>query len=158
MLGIKTGRQPQLDKLVICLTQVTLHLVVAATTPSGVLDEIFIWNRWHLDGLLGQSVKKFAPVSQAAAIESKCELVEVIVEVGGADGPLMGAQQPALEQRHDKMHTWQELVRRLGMVADKRDAVPVAVRLDAVVADPAVGVDLAPGLDHVVDESLEAVG
>ena len=47
----------------------------------------------------------------------------------GADGALMGAQQPPLEQGRDEMNARQQLVRRLGMLGEARNPVPVAVRL-----------------------------
>ena len=70
---------------------------------------------------------------------------------------MMGAQQPPLEQGRDEMNVRQQLVRRLGMLGEVRNPVPVAVRLHALVAQPAIRVHLTAGLDVVVDEVLEAV-
>ena len=39
----------------------------------------------------------------------------------GADGALMGAQQPPLEQGRDEMNARQQLVRRLGMLGEVRN-------------------------------------
>ena len=75
----------------------------------------------------------------------------------GAAGALMGAQQPPLEQGRDEMNARQQLVRRLGVLGQVRNPVPVAVRLHAVVARPAIRVHLTARLDDVVDESLEAL-
>src|ERR1039458_4425369 len=42
------------------------------------------------------------PVPRAAAVESKRELVEVVVELVLADGALVGREDPTLDQRADE--------------------------------------------------------
>jgi len=60
----------------------------------------------ELYGLLEESVEEEAAVTRAAAVEAEGELVEVVVELLRADGALVGAEQPALEQRGDAVDAW----------------------------------------------------
>jgi hypothetical protein len=67
--------------------------------------------RIYLHSLLGQAIEQFAARGRRAAVESKGELVEVIVQVVVSDCTLMGAQQPSLQQRDHAMHARQQLRR-----------------------------------------------
>ena len=58
-----------------------------------------------LDGLLEQSVEEQAAVVGAATVEAEGVLVEVVVELLRADGALMGAEQPTLQERGDPRST-----------------------------------------------------
>jgi NADPH-dependent glutamate synthase beta subunit-like oxidoreductase len=44
--------------------------------------------------------------SRAAPVETESELVEVVVQMLFADRPLIGPEQPTLEQRGDAVHPW----------------------------------------------------
>ena len=77
-------------------------------SPAGrgrVDDEAAVGDRVSSDGLLQQPVEEKAATSRAASIESEGEFVEVRVEVLAADTPLVGAQQPALQQTRYAVHT-----------------------------------------------------
>ena len=56
-----------------------------------------------LHGLLEQAVEEEAALARAAAVEAERELVQVEVELVRADGSLVGAEQPALQQRDGPM-------------------------------------------------------
>jgi hypothetical protein len=60
---------------------------------------------------LQQPVEEQATVARVAAVEAEGELVEVVVELCVADGTLVGAQHPALDQRGDEVHVWQHDMR-----------------------------------------------
>jgi hypothetical protein len=62
-------------------------------------------NRADLHGLLSQSIKQFAARFGFAAVESKSELVKVIVQMLLSNRALVGAQQPSLQQRDHTMDT-----------------------------------------------------
>ena len=62
----------------------------------------------------------------------------------------MRAQQPELEQRDDSVDPRQRGDGQFGVAVQPRDAMAIAVRLQAVVAVPAVGVDLGAGFDRSV--------
>src|SRR5450755_442840 len=64
----------------------------------------------------------------------------------GADPALVGAEQPALEQARDAMHTWHHDVRRVVVLADHGPLVRVAVLGDGPVRLPPSGVDSRAGL------------
>src|SRR5262249_56144213 len=96
-------------------------------------------------------------MTRATTVESKRELVEVVVEMSRAHGALMRTVEPSLEQRRDQVDAWQQVGAQL-VVAEKRDAMPIAMRLQPFVAEPGVGVDDGPRLDRVVDERLQRLG
>jgi len=152
-----------LRELVIHVTQargLRPHLVVSPTLPgtaAKILDHGPVRNGLDLDGVLSEAVEEQIAMARPPTVEPERELVEVIVQMGRADGPLMRAQKPALEERRDEVSAWQQLIRRFRMVAEKGDAMPVAMRLQAVVPEPAIGVHQAAGLDDVVDERLQTV-
>jgi hypothetical protein len=56
------------------------------------------WNRAYLHGLLSQSIEQFAARFGFAAVESKGELVQVIVQMLQSNSTLVGAQQPSFER------------------------------------------------------------
>lgn len=55
------------------------------------------WGGLDLDSLLSKSVEEFAPRCGLAAVEPKCELIEVVLQMLMSDGALVGAQQPPFE-------------------------------------------------------------
>jgi hypothetical protein len=59
---------------------------------------MIIGNRVDVHGLLQEPGEEEAARSSATPIEAEGELVQVVVEVFVADRPLVGCQQPALEQ------------------------------------------------------------
>ena len=71
--------------------------------------------RYRLDGdrLLDQAEKQFAAVPGRPTVEAKGELVEVVVQMRVADGALMGAQQPSLEQGDDAVDARQQFGARV---------------------------------------------
>jgi len=72
--------------------------------------------------LLEEPVEEQAAVIGAAAVEAEGELVQVVVELLRADGALVGAEQPAFEQRGDAVHARH---RDVGGVAGGVEAVAV---------------------------------
>src|ERR1035441_10620719 len=70
--------------------------------------------------------------------------------------PLVGTQEPPLEQRCDPMHPGQQL-RSLLPAAPQDHYLPlVALLFQPDVAAPAVSVDRASGLDTILDEWVQA--
>src|ERR1019366_2010829 len=65
------------------------------------------------DSLLDEAKKQLAATAGSAAVETERELVEIIIQVFETDCPLMGTQQPALEQRDDPLDPWQRIGTRL---------------------------------------------
>ena len=53
--------------------------------------------RPNLHGLLGQTIEQLAPRGRSAAVESKGELVEVVVQMILSDRALMSTEQPSLQ-------------------------------------------------------------
>ncbi len=58
-------------------------------------------------GLRHKAVEQFAAMRREPPIESEGVLVEVVRQVLGGHVALMGAEQPALDERIDQMNVWQ---------------------------------------------------
>jgi len=56
--------------------------------------DVFGGHRWNYYGILKKSVEQLATGSGRSAVESKGELVEIIVKMRGTHCPLMCAQEP----------------------------------------------------------------
>ena len=61
-------------------------------------DHAFVRDRIHGDSLLRQTVEQLAPAARLAAVETKGELIEVVIQMLVADRPLMRSHQPAFQQ------------------------------------------------------------
>ena len=67
-------------------------------------DERCVWVRAGGECSLERAVEEQTAVVCAAAVETKGELVEVVVKLRMADRTLVGAKDPALKQRGHQMH------------------------------------------------------
>ena len=79
----------------------------------------------------------------AAAVETECEFIEVVVEVVELDAALMGAQKPSLEQGGDPVDGGHRDMGRLTARRQVGHPMPVAGLLESAVAAPGIGQDLA---------------
>ena len=75
----------------------------------------------------------------APAVETEGKLLEVAVEMFEAHRPLMGAEDPSLEQREDQRNAG-HLGRGLIELGQHRDDVAIAGLAELGIAAPAVGV------------------
>ena len=91
----------------------------------------------------------------AAAVEPEGKLLEVAVEMFEAHRPLMGAEDPSLEQREDQMNPRQRLGRGLIELRHHRDDVAIAGLAELGIAAPAVGVSGFAIAEVVVDEGSD---
>ena len=112
----------------------------------GAFHHRFARRRLHRDGLLHQTEKQLAPAAICPTIEPERELVQVVVQRLVADRASVGAQQPALEQRYDAMNARHQLRRRFPLAPQERHPVEIAFLFQGQVAQPAVGVNHAAGL------------
>ena len=60
------------------------------------LDDPGVGNWFNVYRVLHQPEEQLASAARAAAVESKGELIQVVIEVFVADCPLMGSDEPAL--------------------------------------------------------------
>src|SRR5512132_151011 len=91
-------------------------------------------------------------------IQAEGKLLEVAVEMFEAHRPLMGAEDPSLEQREDQMNAGQYLGRGLIELGQHRDDVAIAGVAELGIAAPAVGVSGFAIAEVVVDEGGEDIG
>jgi len=75
----------------------------------------------------------------------------------GADGALMNAKQPALQERRNPVHPWHRYMRRIPALRQHGPAVRVAVLSQAVIAVPAIRLNLGVRLGHIADEGHKAI-
>ena len=78
-------------------------------------DEVSITNRLMGDGELENTVEEKSAAARTAAVEPEHELVEVLPQMIGLDGSLVGPEQPSLRQRShvvDAGHQLRRLVLR----------------------------------------------
>src|SRR5262245_28497174 len=106
----------------------------------------------ELHRLLEQPVEEQAALLRAAAVEPERELVEVVVELVWAGGALVGAEQPALEERRDAVGARHDDVGGVAAGGDARLFVDEAGGCESAVALPVVGVDDDSGRDCAGDE------
>jgi hypothetical protein len=93
----------------------------------------------------------------AAPVEPEDELVEIALQVLGADGAVVRAQQPTLGEAKDEMEGGQALV-GLASGAREVDGVVVVVGgFEPTIATPTVGGDRGALGDVGGDEAREAV-
>ena len=74
-----------------------------------------------------ESEEEQASTAGVAAVESKGEFVEIGVQMLRCNRPLVGAEQPAFEQRSNAMHPWHENVCRISGAGNVDRAVPVSL-------------------------------
>src|SRR3970282_2121941 len=109
-------------------------------------------------GLFHEPVEELPPWPRRSAVEAECELVEVEIELLSRYRPLMGAQQPALQQGRHPMHPGQEGHRRLPAPADHTELVRVSLSLESLVSFPSIRDHYGSRLDRALYEAREASG
>src|SRR5512132_582525 len=107
--------------------------------------------RWHRKEY-GIHIRSLTP---RAPYKRKGELLEVAVAMFEAHRPLMGAEDPSLEQREDQMNAGQYLGRGVIELGQHRDDVAIAGVAELGIAAPAVGVSGFAIAEVVVDEGGE---
>jgi len=121
-------------------------------------DKLRVGSRLEEYGLFHEPVEELPPVPRRSAVEAECELVEVEIELLSRYRPLMGAQQPALQQGRHPMHPGQECHRRLPAPADHPGLVRVSLSLESLVSFPSIRDHYGSRLDRALYEAREASG
>src|SRR4030065_217540 len=91
---------------------------------------------------------------RSAAIEAEGELIEVVIQMLGADRSLVCAKQPSFQQRHHPVNSGQKFTGRLLATTQHRHVMLVAIK--PVVAFPAVGMRNTARFDTLADEAVQA--
>jgi hypothetical protein len=99
--------------------------------------------------------KRRPALARAATVEAEGEFVEVEVELLRADRSLVGAEQPALEQRGNAVGARHHDVSGVAAGGDARRLMDEAGCGESAVAVPAIGVDDGAGRDGAADEVAE---
>ena len=132
-----------------------MHLIPLTTIGcvGSPTDENLAFHRRQGDRLLHQTVEQEAARTRSAAVESKRELVQVVVQVGGTDGALVRTQQPSLEQGGDAVCPGQQVVSHFGGWSDY--FVLISQRPQAAITRPVVGLQARAWLDRLLHCRLQ---
>ena len=106
--------------------------------------------------LLHQAKEELAPMLRHSPVETEREFVQVVVQMLRANRALMGAQKPPFHQRGDAVDAGHQFVRPATALFYVADLVCVPLFFQAVVSEPAVGVDHRTLNDCSLDESKQA--
>lgn len=91
-----------------------------------------------------------------ASVESKDELVKVMVQLMPRHPSLVGAKEPSLQQRYDTMNSWQHAdTCSLGLMVQHCESMTVSQLLDSVVSPGAIRAHPASESDVVANKSLK---
>ena len=77
----------------------------------------------HSHGLFGEAEEELSSATRVPSIETKRELVQVVVQVFPAYRALVRAQQPTLQQRGHQMNSRQQFRCRFLLALQECDAV-----------------------------------
>jgi hypothetical protein len=97
-----------------------------ATGRTRVDDKAAVGDRVAQDRLLEEPVEQQSAPARAPSVEAEGELVEVGVEVLGADLALVGTEQPALKQARDAVHARHQYMCGILVLAENGPLVLVA--------------------------------
>ena len=106
--------------------------------------------------MLQKSEEEQASAAGMATIEAKSKFVEIGIQVLGCNRSLVGAEQPAFEQRHNAMHPRHRNVCRIAALGNIDRVVPVSFFGKAVVTSPPVSAYLRVLLNRGADKRNEA--
>src|SRR5437899_9098411 len=122
------------------------------------MPERIKWNRRNLNRLLCQTVEQFSSRGRLAPVESKRELIQIVLEIFMSYGALMRAQQPAFGQRNDPMDPRQQMfgIGRLMLL----DLALVNIAFHFAVSLQTVGYNRAARFDGLGNKTMQrgAVG
>ncbi len=79
-------------------------------TQAVVFHQFRERNWLDMNGLLRQSIEKFAAWRQGAGGKAEGKLVEIIVQMLGRHYAMVGSHQPAFQKSNDAMHTRQYML------------------------------------------------
>ena len=118
---------------------IPLAPISSGCLKSATTDESLAEYRFQGNSLLHQPVEKQSARPGGAAVETKSEFVEVIIQMVWAYRTLVRPEQPPLEQRGHAMHSGEEFVRLLAAPLDDPHLVPVAEGNEPRIAREPVG-------------------
>jgi hypothetical protein len=110
------------------------------------------------DGLLDDAGEAVSDALGGPSIEAEDVLVEIGLQVFGADRPVVGAQQPALGEPEDEVDGRQAERGVAPGTGEMDRLVGVARGLEAAIARPAVGGDVGGAQDVLAEKANEAAG
>jgi hypothetical protein len=81
-----------------------------------------------MNGMLGEPIEEFTSGCGGSAVKPEGELVEIVLQMLIAYRTLMGAQQPAFQQRDHPVNTWQKML-ACGLLALNKPFVLITLHL-----------------------------
>ena len=120
--------------------------------------ELLVWHGFQLHRLLEKAVEQEAASFRSAAVETERKFVEVVVELGGTDSPMVNSQPPPIEESGNAVNTRHD---DMGWVAAGGNVLRQVFEADfreTIVGSPAVGSNLRTWAYGRLDERNEALG
>src|SRR6185295_15054578 len=103
-------------------------------------------------------MKYLADMARSSAVETKCEFIEVALQVFRANFAMMRTEQPALEQRGYQMDLRKGLERLPLFLTDMMDAMRMSVHNEPGISSPPVRVHSRRHVHLITDESDQMLG
>ena len=156
-LSLRVGKKFE-KELGIELKNRAMQFIPLTPICSGCLkwaatDESLTEYRLQGHSLLHQPVEQQSARPGGAAVETKGEFVEVIVQMIWAYRALVSAEQPPLEQGSNSIDPRQQILSQL--IGGSNHLVFVAQGLQSAIARPAIGLDAGAWLDGLLDSRLQ---
>src|SRR5213593_3239373 len=132
-----------------------MHLIPLTTISCGApTDEGLAFHRRQCDGLLHQTVEQESARARSPSVEPKRELVQIVVQMFGTDGTLVGTQQPSLEQGSDAVGPGEQVISQAGGWSDY--FVLRSQRPQSSITRPVVCLNARARLDRLLHRRLQA--
>ena len=107
--------------------------------------------------LFSETMKDLSDMAGSTPVEAKRELIQIALEMLGANFSLMGCAKPSLEQRGNKVDMREDLDRKLPISLGVSNPVLEPRLCQTVVAVPAVGVNPRSRLHELGDKADQAI-
>ena len=111
----------------------------------------------HSNRLLQESVEKHASGSRSPAIEAEGEFVQVGLHMIGAEGALVGTEQPSFHERRNAMDAGEHFVRIHAGSLDRCASMHIVVSCRQRIGSQSVGEHLGAGFHIGQEEGAQCV-
>ena len=106
--------------------------------------------------ILEEPMEKLPSVPRRSAVEPESEFIQVVVQMLGTDGPLMGSHEPAFQQPSDPVARGQQVVSHGGILA--HNFMSISKEVQSAIAPPGVCPNHAPRVYRLLHGSSKARG
>jgi hypothetical protein len=138
------------------LVRLPLYIVVLGLSPSDTFSQLSECYGVSCHGILEKPMEKQPSVLRRSAVESESEFIQVVVQMLGTDGPLMGSHKPAFQQPSDPVARGQQVVSYGGILP--YNFMSISKGVQSAIAPPGVCPNHAPPVYRLLHGSSKARG